>query len=309
MSAASISIVMPTHNRASLLPRALGSVFRQSDREFELVVIDDGSRDETSSVLAQAATDPRVTLLRNDSAHGAAAARNRAIQAARGDWIAFLDDDDELLPDYIAQLRAAILADPRLGLIWTGVERLHHRPVGGGETEPLSWSDRWDGLQSAEHRFLEFFALSFGVAVRRNQLLAIGLFDERFTSSEDIDLAMRLVARGTAYAALPGPLLRVHLGEGRSLSRNRAAHSELRELLLERNAAFLRSQPRVLAHYRRFAMAGCYVDGRFAAARRLARQLLCSGRIGGRGLELMLRYEVFGPLRRLWRGKSATGAA
>lgn len=309
MPVPSISIVMPTHNRASLLPRALDSVFRQSDGEFELVVVDDGSRDATPAVLAQAATDPRLTFLRNDVAGGAAAARNRAIQAAHGDWIAFLDDDDELLPDYIARLRAAIREHPELGLVWTGVERRHHRADGGFDSELLAWNDRWDGRQPTQHPFLQFFALSFGVAIRRERLLATGLFDERFTSSEDIDLAMRLVARGTAYAALPGPLLRVHLGEGRSLSRSRGAQSELRERLLERNAGFLATQPGTLAHYRRFAMAGCYVDGRYAAARRLAWALLRSGRLGGRGVELVFRYEVIARLRRLWRRESAAGTA
>jgi glycosyltransferase involved in cell wall biosynthesis len=308
MSAVSISIVMPTHNRAALLPRALESVLRQSDPDFELIVVDDGSSDGTPALLAQRAPDPRVRVLRNEPAGGPAVARNRGIRAAGGDWIAFLDDDDELLPDYVARLRAAIQADPRLDLVWSGVERWHHRADGGHDVESLHWRDRWDGRAATEHRFLNFFALSFGVAVRRERLLAVGLFDERFSSSEDLDLAMRLVAAGAAYAALPGPLLRLHLGESGSLSRSRGAQSQLRELLLERNADFLRGQPAVLAHYRRFAMAGCYADGRVAAARRLARRLLCSGRIGGRGLELVLRHEVFAPIRRLRRGKSALGS-
>ncbi len=304
MTAPAISIVLPTHNRAHLLPRALRSVLAQTDPDFELVVVDDGSTDDTPAVLAGFAQDPRIRSSRNDVARGAPAARNLAVRNARGKWVAFVDDDDELLPDYIADVRKLIAAEPGLGLIWTGIERYRHdrTPL---HAEVLLWNDAWDGKQPSQHPFLKRFALSFGVAIRRDMLLAVGLFDECFTSCEDIDLAMRLVAAATPYKSLPAPLLRVHIGEGTSLSRNRGANSELRLRLLEKNAAFLASQPAILAHYRLFAMSGCYSDGEMKSAHRLAMALLGSGRLGWRGLEMLVRHELRNPWRRLRRSKAA----
>lgn len=304
MNAPSISIVLPTHNRAQLLPRAVRSVLAQTDADFELVVIDDGSSDGTQDVLASLAGDARIRLLRNETPGGASAARNRAIRSASGEWVAFLDDDDELLPDYVAQLRSHLRTAPAAGLVWTGVERLYHDST-PPRSETLLWHERWDGVERREHAFLLFFALSFGVAARRSALLDAGLFDERFSGSEDIDLGMRLVAAGTPYAALPEVLLRVHIGEGTSISRSRDNRSALRLLLLQKNAAFLATQPALLAHYRLFAMSGLYRDGNSREARALAAALLRSGRLGGRGLETVLRYELFAPIKRLFRHEAA----
>ncbi|MDB5973572.1 MAG: glycosyltransferase family 2 protein [Nevskia sp.] len=306
MNAPSISIVLPTHNRARLLPRAVRSVLAQTDVDFELVVIDDGSSDGTQDVLASLPGDARIRLLRNETPGGAAAARNRAIRSASGEWVAFLDDDDELLPDYLVRLRSHLHALPAAGLVWTGVERLYHDST-PPRSEILQWQDRWDGMTPAAHPFLLFFALSFGVAIRRSALLDAGLFDERFSATEDIDLAMRLVAAGTPYAALPEVLLRVHIGEGASVSRSRDHRSALRLLLLQKNAAFLATQPALLAHYRLFAMSGLYRDGRKREARTLASALLRSGGLDGRGFETVLRYELFAPIKRLFRRQA--GAA
>lgn len=295
----SISIILPTHNRAALVPRALRSVLAQTDADFQLVVVDDGSADATPQTLAAYAGDPRLLLLRNDLAQGPSAARNRGIRAACGEWIAFLDDDDELRPAYLEQLRAHLHRHPGVGLVWTGVQRLHHdrKPP---RLQTLRWRDSWDGHAPASHRFLRFFALSFGVAIRRDALLQAGLFDERFRATEDIDLAMRLLAAGTPYAALPEPLLLVHMGLG-SASASGDHRTALRLLLLEKNAAFLTGQPQLRAHYQLFAMSACYRDGLTAQARSLAGALLRSGRLGFQGLELLLRYELLAPIKRLFR--------
>lgn len=300
MNGPSISIILPTHNRAPLVARALRSVQAQTDPEFEVVVIDDGSSDDTPSVLASfAAADSRIRLLRNETPQRVAAARNRAIRAATGEWMACLDDDDELLPDYVARLRSHLRAVPEAGLVWTGIERVWHNTT-PPRREPAVWHHRWDGRTPIVHKFLLMYSQSFGVATRRQAMLDAGLFDEHISSIEDIDLAMRLVAAGTPYAAIPEVLVRNNLGEVVSLSRSRDNRTDLRLRLLNNNMAFLRTQPMLLAHYRLFAMSGCYRDGRLSEARALAGALLRSGRLGGRGLEMVLRYELFGPIKRLF---------
>ena len=96
----SVSIIMPVFNAAPQLPRAIASVQNQSFPNWELLVIDDGSTDGSAQVAAEKARqDPRITLLSLSANEGAAAARNTGLSAARGRYIAFLDADDEWLPE------------------------------------------------------------------------------------------------------------------------------------------------------------------------------------------------------------------
>lgn len=102
-----VSVILPAYNAAAALPAALDSVRGQSLREIEVLIADDGSTDGTAAVAAAAAReDARVRLLPAPRNQGAAAARNRAIAAARGDWLALLDADDRFAPDRLARLVA-----------------------------------------------------------------------------------------------------------------------------------------------------------------------------------------------------------
>ena len=147
----SVAIVVPTCNRARLLPRALHSVFQQNDHDFELIVVDDGSRDGTSGLVAPLTRDSRVRVLVLERPGGVSAARNRAIEATACDWIVFLDDDDELAPDYLAQLRTLLHSRPELGLVWAGIER-HHHNRNPCSCETLVWQDSWDGRSPSSDR-------------------------------------------------------------------------------------------------------------------------------------------------------------
>jgi len=293
----SITIVVLTHNRAHLVSRALRSVLAQSDGDFSLLVIDDASADETQSVLTLFSKDPRVRLLINGTCKGTLATRNRAIGEVSSEWIVFLDDDDELLPKYVERLRALIATRPELGLVWSGAERAFAGDPGRNDT--LVWHESWDGVQSSQHEGLLQFSTCWGVAARREALLSAGLFDVHTAGVGDIDLALRMVAQGTPYATLPEPLVRVHVGADLSVTRCRHHHASQRKLLLRKNAAFLAEHPKLEAHYRRHAMSGCYRDGDKSGARRMAASLLRSGRLGSRGVEMLLRFEVIEPIKRL----------
>jgi glycosyltransferase involved in cell wall biosynthesis len=102
-----VSVVVPTHDRRGLLLQTLGSILRQRGVDLEVLVVDDGSRDGTAELVAELG-DGRVRLLRNDRPQGVAAARNRGIAEAAGEWLGFYDDDDLWAPDKLArQLQAA----------------------------------------------------------------------------------------------------------------------------------------------------------------------------------------------------------
>jgi glycosyltransferase involved in cell wall biosynthesis len=100
MSSPEVSVVLPTRNRRGLLETTLATALAQENVELEVIVIDDASTDGTADYL-QSVEDPRVRVLRNVGRTGVALARNRGIDAARGEWIAFLDDDDRWLPNRV----------------------------------------------------------------------------------------------------------------------------------------------------------------------------------------------------------------
>lgn len=106
------SVVMPTHDRQDLLHRSIGSVRSQTFGNWELIVVDDGSRDDTRRIVSKMG-DPRIAYVWQENS-GVSAARNHGISLARGEYIAFLDDDDEYLPEHLAVLdrELSALGDP-----------------------------------------------------------------------------------------------------------------------------------------------------------------------------------------------------
>lgn len=102
-----ISLVMAAYNRAALLPRAIGSVLAQDFPDWRLVVVDDGSRDETLAV-ARSFRDPRIEVVAHGANRGVCAAKNTGLDRARGEWVATLDSDDALAPGALRALFGAI---------------------------------------------------------------------------------------------------------------------------------------------------------------------------------------------------------
>src|SRR4051812_4583959 len=107
----SVSVVLPTYNRASVLQRSIKSVLAQSFGDLELIVVDDGSTENIRSV-ASAFRDPRVIYIRIHHSRGAGAARNEGIRRARAEWIAFQDSDDEWLATKLEKQVAATRLAP-----------------------------------------------------------------------------------------------------------------------------------------------------------------------------------------------------
>jgi glycosyltransferase involved in cell wall biosynthesis len=111
-----VSVIIPTHDRAVLCRRAVASVLAQTHGDLEVIVVDDGSRDGTREAVE--GMDPRVRYIWQENA-GVAAARNRGMAAARGEFIALLDSDDLFLPWKIEAQLAAMRFFPRAGMVWT----------------------------------------------------------------------------------------------------------------------------------------------------------------------------------------------
>ena len=108
-----LSVVIPVYNREGSILRAIDSVRGQTFADFELIVVDDGSTDRTVATIVSGCKEPRLRLLRHATNQGAAAARNTGILNARGEWIAFLDSDDEWAADkLLRQVEALSSAAP-----------------------------------------------------------------------------------------------------------------------------------------------------------------------------------------------------
>jgi glycosyltransferase involved in cell wall biosynthesis len=114
-----VSIILPTYNRASLLPRSIGSVLSQTYQNFELIVVDDFSTDNTE-IVVKSFKDQRIRYIQHEKNKGAVAARNTGIVAAKGQYIAFQDSDDEWLPSKLEKQMKIFFSAPKdVGVIYT----------------------------------------------------------------------------------------------------------------------------------------------------------------------------------------------
>ena len=129
------SVIIPTYNRADVLSRAIESVLEQSYQDFELIIVDDGSTDGTESVVHQYDDDRLIYITQSNA--GANAARNRGIKAATGEYIAFLDSDDEFLPLKLARcVNVLSQAPPSCGGVYSSF-----RKIRDGKVETVSIAD------------------------------------------------------------------------------------------------------------------------------------------------------------------------
>lgn len=198
--APTVSVVIPAYNAAWCVARAIDSVLAQGFRDFELIVVDDGSTDGTAAVLSRYGDALRVLSKMNG---GLSSARNAGIRAARGRYVAFLDADDWWLADKLERQVALMEARPELAFC-SAAARIED-PAGKSLGE---WRCGGGPGTALEAIFtVNAFVAGSGSAVlaRRDALDQTGGFDEKLRSLEDIDMWMRLAAVGD-YACIADPL-------------------------------------------------------------------------------------------------------
>ena len=234
-----ISVVIPTFNRRQTLSRAIDSVISQTSAVDEIIIVDDGSSDDTAAILAE--KYPQARLLQQSN-QGVSAARNLGIKHAKSDWIALLDSDDSWLPGKIAAIREAAQQYPDIQLfhsdeIWirngVRVNAMNKHQKSGG----------WIFQQC-----LPLCAISpSATVIKKSLLLNIGLFDESLPACEDYDLWLRICHRYPVHY-IDHPLINKFGGHDDQLSRQywgmdrfriRALHNLLKQadLTLENKQA------------------------------------------------------------------------
>jgi len=187
MASPQISVIIPLYNKRETVERALRSVLAQTIQEFEVVVVNDGSTDGGADVV-RSINDPRIRLIEQPNA-GVSAARNRGIAESKHDLIAFLDADDEWLPEFLQTIVELHARYPRCGVFATG----YYLQATTGER----WGRILRGIPSGTQQFVigDYFAIaaqsdppiwSSAVAVKRNELIAVGGFPQGVASGEDL---------------------------------------------------------------------------------------------------------------------------
>ncbi|WP_375420532.1 glycosyltransferase family 2 protein [uncultured Sphingomonas sp.] len=200
-----VSVLIPTFNRSHYLPDAIGSALSQTLDNIEVVVVDDGSTDRTIDLLGSF-TDPRLRVLRHDHNRGIPAARNTALSAARGRYIAWLDSDDRARPTRLAEQVTFLERNPAVAMVGSCAGKLHAdgRRKSGVRVPPLTPSmiQAWLLFRSAFQQ---------SSIMGRADILSRYGYDAAYPCCEDVDMFLRL-QRDHRLANLPQILVdrRVH---------------------------------------------------------------------------------------------------
>lgn len=248
MTAPLVTVILPTRNRAHVLRRAIDSVLAQTHRELELIVVDDGSTDATAATLAGVA-DPRLRVLHRERGGGAAAARNAGLALARGDFVAFLDDDDFWLVQKLEkQLAAFARAGFAAGWCISAYLRLERQLiyVGGPRYEADLDYSRGIGPGGPDWSLIA----TPGWMVRREVLAGLGGFDERIHSWDDWELGLRL-GQATRRLMVDEPLwIQDRIDGGGLVKLERARAADMRVIMAKHGALWRRRRRVAARHWR-----------------------------------------------------------
>ncbi|MBC8040450.1 MAG: glycosyltransferase [Opitutaceae bacterium] len=291
------SVILPTHNRAATLDRAVRSVLAQGCGDFELIVIDDGSTDATPEVLARYGAESRMRVVRTPC-QGAARARNLGASVARGRYLAFQDSDDEWMPGKLERARVALeAAGPETAVFCGDMIRV----MPDGRTMPFPAPRAIETGRLISEVTKDFQVLNIGIqtaVIRRECFEAVGGFDAGLRRYIDMELFVRLALRYRFVHA--GEVLATY-HDGPGISKDRAALVDARRYLIKKYNGPLRECPEHLAHqYLRLSVALDY-DGRklSSVACALRGWLIAPGRIraGELGSAIVGRWARIGRSR------------
>lgn len=267
-----VSVIIPTYNRVALLKRAVQSVLRQTYSDFEILIIDDGSTDETEKMVHEELLDPRIRYDKLSINQGVHAARNRGLDIARGEFIVFLDSDDELLP--IALQRATDLIKKKPEIQWLSAALR------------LNDSDEIAGMNLTEPGWVTYPDILRETFVRPNKA-GFGMFrktligETRFAMQNLDFIFFRHLARKASLYYIPEPLgiyyrspsdsgalhlTRLAPNTERSIKRGHA----LAQFLKDFRDDFMRYCPQKYSGYAYGAGLGLLLDGQQQSARILA---------------------------------------
>jgi glycosyltransferase involved in cell wall biosynthesis len=231
-----VSVIIPTYNRAASIGNAIRSVLDQTETDFEILVVDDASTDDTKSAV-KAFQDSRIRYCLQPVNKGDAASRNAGIKQSLAPYIAFLDDDDEWLPEKLRLQLGEFERVPEAGLVHTA------EYVVSGERISRSGAVAEDGETQVRRSQIT----TSSVIVRRRSIDTVGVFDETMPCASDWDLWIRL-SRAYPVRYVDVPLVR-YLASKAGLSGNIQKIIEGQGRVFAKHAAYFEQEPRSYSHY------------------------------------------------------------
>ena len=214
-----VSVIVPAYNAAQFIAQTIVSVLGQTFRDFEVIVVNDGSPDTAEIERELAPYMHQIRYLTQPNA-GPSSARNLGIREACGEYVAFLDSDDFWMPGFLARQMEILKEDPSIDLLYSNGIVIGDLDYAGRELMSLAPSDgpvTFERVVAAECT-----VLTSCVVARRQTVIDVGLFDERFRRSEDFHLWSRLAFRGARFACHRDVLVQ-HRRRAGSLSDDRVA--------------------------------------------------------------------------------------
>lgn len=243
-----VSIVIPTCNRPELLKRALNSVLNQTYQDFEIIVVDDGQKESAEDVVGQF-NGERIKYIKHAERKGGAVARNTGIKSAQGEFIAFLDDDDEWLPEKLeVQMRGFENTPTDVGFCFSAIRTTYEdREKVSGVPDGIG-----DYLELSLRRFKGFMTST--LIIKKYVFDKVGFFDEGFPSHQEPDLIIR-IAKNFKGLGINRPLVKMDVGVYEHIGSSLKRRIEGGKMILNKHFEEFRKRPEVLAkHYFQIAL-------------------------------------------------------
>jgi len=226
-----VSVIIPTFNRALTIDRAIMSVLNQTYPDFEIIVIDDGSTDNTKEKINNL-SDIRIKYINHPENKGAAAARNTAIKKAKGKYIAFLDSDDEWLPQKLKeQVNTIMRTAEKVGVVYTGTYRKIKDKT---YYIPNPKIDKKEGDIYKNLLLGKYLVPTPSAMVKKSVFEKLGVFDESLPARAELDLWLR-ISKKYHFKYISKPLVISHYTE-KSLSTNRVLISNALFLIMKKHS-------------------------------------------------------------------------
>jgi len=200
-----VSVVVPLYNKAAYIARALDSVLAQTHRDWEIIVVDDGSTDGGPEIVKKY-TDPRIRLLSQENS-GPSRARNRGVAEARAEWVSFLDADDEWHETFLERTTAIAQADPSVSVVFTNLRDATTNDTFLPKAAGVQFISDYPSFQSG-NRFVGI--VTSATLIKKQALIDAGGFPEGVRFGEDLDTWVRLGWTVEKMAFLAEPLAVYH---------------------------------------------------------------------------------------------------
>jgi len=250
MAAPLVSIIIPTYNTGQYIKEAVDSALCQTYKNCEVIVVDDGSTDQTKVILKPHIESKKIIYIYQEN-KGLAGARNTGIRAATGDYIAFLDADDVFLPEKIGRQMLHFAKNPTCDVSYCDLYHFYDEKP--GELLKLNYT-YYSGTDVFPNLLKRHFIAPLSVIMRRSVFDRFGYFDEQLRRAEDLDLWFRISYLGGKICFVPEQLAKLRMRKTQNLQglESQPEVKRFNLLVLEKQAARMEKKEKMRYHMRRY---------------------------------------------------------